>query len=113
MIFSAVRGLLVHPLPFRDAEQLVWIHGRNQSAGAAREKPTELEVNAMAKGAPSVETVAIIGDRAFVRPEGDARVRWSGIWVTPSLFTVLGATCGVGRRDRQSVALCVGMVARS
>jgi len=97
MIFSAVRGLLVHPLPFRDAEQLVWIHGRNQSADAAREKPTELEVNAMAKEAASVEAVAVIGDRAFVRPEGDARVRWSGIWVTPSLFTVLGVRPALGR----------------
>jgi len=97
MIFSAVRGLLVHPLPFRDAEQLVWIYGRNQSADATREKPTELEVNAIAKEAASFEAVAVIGDRAFVRPEGDARVRWSGLWVTPSLFSVLGVRPALGR----------------
>ena len=36
MIFSAVRGLLVHPLPFPDAERLVWVYGRNESADAAR-----------------------------------------------------------------------------
>ena len=97
MIFSAVRGLLVHPLPFPDAERLVWIYGRNESADAARDKPTELEVNAVAKEATGVAAVAVLGDRAFVRAEGARRVRWSGIWVTPSLFTVLGVGPSLGR----------------
>ena len=97
MIFSAVRGLLVHPLPFPDAERLVWVYGRNESADAARDKPTELEVNALAKEATGVEAVAVIGDRAFVRAEGASRVRWSGMWVTPSLFTVLGVRPSLGR----------------
>ena len=97
MIFSAVRGLLLHPLPFRDADQLVWVYGRNRAAEAALEKPNELEVNALAKQMSSFESVAVIGDRGFIRRDGDARVRWTGIWVTPSLVRVLGVRPALGR----------------
>lgn len=97
MIFSAVRGLLVHPLPFRDAGQLVWIYSRDRAGEGALEKPNELEVNALARQMSTFESVAIIGDRSFVRRDGDRRMRWSGIWVTPGLFDVLGVRPELGR----------------
>jgi putative ABC transport system permease protein len=97
MIYSAVRGLIVHPLPFRDADRLVWIYGRARAAGAALEKPNEVEVNSLARQVSSFESVAVIGDRGFVRRDGERRTRWTGIWVTPSLSAVLGIRPELGR----------------
>jgi putative ABC transport system permease protein len=97
MIFSAVRGLLVHPLPFAEAEQLVWVYGRDRLAELARDRVTGLEVNTLATQAASVQSVAVIGDRSFVRPDGDRRVPWTGLWVTQGIFDVLRIRPALGR----------------
>ena len=96
MIFSAVRALLDRPLPFNEGDRLAWVYGR-ATADGPREKLTGDEASSLARQTSTYEGVAVIGDRAFLRVNGDRRERWNGLWVTPSLFTVLGIQPALGR----------------
>ena len=98
VIFSAVRALLDRPLPFHDGDRIVWIQGHAGGPGAARLTLTSAETNAIAGGIGTYEAVAVIGDRAFLRERADGRrERWHGLWITPSLFEVLGVRPAFGR----------------
>jgi putative ABC transport system permease protein len=97
MIFSAVRALLIRPLPFPDAARMVWIYGQSGVGGSAREQVTGEEANAVASETSTYGAVAVIGDRAFLRVNRGRRERWNGLWVTPTLSTVLGVRPVIGR----------------
>ena len=98
MIFSAVRALLDRPLPFHEAERIVWIQAQTGGPGAARLTLTSAETNGLAAFTTTYDAVAVIGDRAFLRVGTDGRRdRWHGIWITPSLFDVLGIRPVLGR----------------
>jgi putative ABC transport system permease protein len=95
-IFSAVRALLDRPLPFHEGDRLVWVYGR-ASVDGPRGKPTGDEAGSIAVQTSTYDGVAVIGDRAFLRVTGNRRERWNGLWVTPSLFAVLGIQPALGR----------------
>jgi putative ABC transport system permease protein len=97
LVFSGVRALLIRPLPFPDAERIVWIHGGNRATGTSREQLSANEAQSLAEQTATYDAVGVIGDRAFLRVDGDRRERWNGIWVTPSVFDVLGVRPVLGR----------------
>ena len=89
LVFSAVRGLLLEPLPFPEGDRLVWILGQNKGAAAAGEEVSFDEANALARAA-AFEAVAAIGATRYVREEGARRAEWRGLRVTTSLAPLLG-----------------------
>jgi putative ABC transport system permease protein len=97
LAFSAVRAILVRPLPFRDAERLVWVYARPAAAPDAREKLDANETKAVGTRTTVFDRVAVFGDRAFRAQTGDRPSKWMGLWASPSLFDVLGVEMALGR----------------
>jgi hypothetical protein len=97
MIFSAVRGLLVRPLPFDDADRMMWVYAHRADDSQPRGKLTETEAQTLARQTATWDAVATIGDRAFLRVENGRRERWHGLWVSPSLARVLRVRPALGR----------------
>ena len=98
VILSAVRGLLVKSLPVAHADRLVWVYGVEAGASdASRAAVYDREAMALDRARHLFASVAVIGDRSFVRQVGAQRMRWRGIWVTPSLFDVLDVQPLAGR----------------
>ena len=97
MIFSAVRALIDRPLPFHEADRLVWIYGKVRAASGPGDKLSGDEAKSLAASTGTYDAVGVIGDRAFLRVNGDRRERWNGLWVTPSLFDVLRIQPALGR----------------
>lgn len=98
IIFSAVRGLLIRPLPLWQADRVVWVYGADIAQGDAdRSAVYDREANALRRQRHLFEAVAVIGDRSFVRHVGAQRMRWRGLWVTPSLLDVLHVQPAAGR----------------
>ena len=96
MTFSAVRGLLVRPLPFAEAERIAWVFAQDTALGVTGEPVSAEETNAVAAAA-AFESMANIGARTLIRAEGDRRFEWHGLWVTASLPAVRGVTPARGR----------------
>ncbi len=86
-IFSLVDAILVRPLPFPAAAQLVAVTGSypNGAFAALRERARTLDVAAYADG------------KAFTLTGDGEAVRVSGALVSAELFEVLGAPAALGR----------------
>src|SRR5512132_1476726 len=79
VILSAVRGLLVKSLPVAHADRLVWVYGVEAGAGdASRAAVYDREAMALDRARHLFASVAVIGDRSFVRQVGAQRMRWRG-----------------------------------
>ena len=96
LMFSAVFGLLIRPLPFPDADRLAWVMARPAEQAGALEAVSSDEVRAIA-GLPALDRVAVIGDMGLVREVGSRHDRWRGIWATRGLAEVLGVQLVAGR----------------
>ena len=94
LMFSAVHGLLVRPLPFANGDRLGWImaHAQTGEPGGVSSD----EVNALVARAPGLERLAVIGDMGLVREVGNRPDRWHGIWTTRGLVDVLGVRLAAG-----------------
>ena len=89
LVFSAVNGLLLRPLPFSDAERIVWVLARTPQSAGEHETVSHDEGELLARGASPFRATAVIGDAGLVRELERRHDRWLGIWATPSLFDVL------------------------
>jgi predicted permease len=94
LMFSAVQGLLVRPLPYVAADRLGWIMA--QPAQGDPEGLSSDEARAVAARASAFEAIAVIGDMGLVREVGPRHDRWRGIWTTRGLANVLGVTLAAG-----------------
>ena len=94
LMFSAVHGLLVRPLPFTNGERIGWImaHPPSGEPGGV----SSHEANALVARAPALERLAVIGDMGLVREVGNRHDRWHGIWATRGLANVLGVRLAAG-----------------
>lgn len=92
LVFGAVNGLLLRPLPFPDADALVWIFGAPSSSPAERGTVTGDEGDRIARSTDVFAATAAIGDSALIRDLGARHLRWRGIWATPGLTQTLGIT---------------------
>ena len=100
-IYSAVRGLLVGPMPVADVDRVVWLASQqpHETEGAGL---LDWEANAASLQRDVFASVAVIGDRSLVRQTGTRRTRWHGLWVTPQLTEVLRVRPVIGRAFSQS-----------
>lgn len=96
-IFAVVNGLLLKPLPFRDADELVLVANAYPKAGVERagaSVPHYLERK---------EQIEAFAESGAVRPssltigEAGSPERIESMSVTPSFFRVLGVNAAVGR----------------
>jgi hypothetical protein len=88
--------MLVRPLPFAEADRLVWLYATDPATGG-RNQLSGPEAQRLAGLTATFAAVAAFGDRGFVLSTAERPVRWSGIWATPSLFDVLGIRPALGR----------------
>ncbi|HET9372940.1 MAG TPA: ABC transporter permease [Vicinamibacterales bacterium] len=95
LVFSAVNGLLLKPLPIADADRLAWVFASTPQDPLPGKLDGD-EAHALAAVA-SFSSVAVIGDRGFVKAHGPSHSRWSGLWVTTGLFDVLDVRPTIGR----------------
>ena len=47
VVFSAVRGMLIRPLPFPAADRLVWMYGRSEGGEVVRDQLASEEVRSL------------------------------------------------------------------
>ena len=96
LAFSAVRAMLIEPLPFPGGDRLVWLSGRGTAGDTSGDVVAADETSALAR-VEVFDAVANIGSRLLIREEGMRRFEWKGLWVTPSVFRVLAVTPAIGR----------------
>ena len=99
LMFTAIHGLLVRPLPFPAAERLGWVMA--QPGAGEVEGISSIEATAVAARVPALDRIAVIGDMGLVRAVGSRHDRWRGIWTTASLVDVLGVSLTAGSVPRQ------------
>lgn len=104
LALSAVRGLLIGPLPHFDADRLVWVRSEHRATSTSTETITSHEANALARRPDLFDAVAVIGPSGRIHFDGGRRQQWVGLWVSPSLTRVLDVAPVLGRsfdqRDR-------------
>jgi len=97
-LFSVVYGVLMRPLPYRDAQGLVRLsefHPR-ATAGVPGELFTNFTYHAW-KNSKTIEGVAGFSRERFTDTGGGEPIKLVGASVTPSTFGILGATPQLGR----------------
>src|SRR5438477_7855890 len=97
-IFSLVNGVLLRPLPFPDAERIVYIEGKNPAAGITESNISFLDFTDWSQETDLFASTAAYwtGTANFGADEGEPeRVPRAG--VTTGFFSVLGVQPVVGR----------------
>ena len=89
LMFSAVNGLILRPLPFQEAADLVWVFSHQRQNPNERDTISDVEGDLLARRTSPFAVTAAIGDAALVRELERRHDRWLGIWATTSLFDVL------------------------
>jgi predicted permease len=97
LIFSAIQGMLIRPLPFRDGDRMVWIYTQDHAAGLSRQKVSGSEIERLATQTTAFETFAGFGDRGFTLTVNGRPAEWKGLRVTQNLFSFLGVIPVQGR----------------
>ena len=109
-VFSVANTLLIRPLPFKNADELIWI-GNKPTGGELTEWSTQeghyvdiAERSTSLAQAAAFNAFYAIGDKKL-GVDGDA-VRVTGVQVTPSFFPLLGVVPALGRTfmSEESVA---------
>ncbi|MEJ7576813.1 MAG: ABC transporter permease [Pyrinomonadaceae bacterium] len=97
-IFSVVNGVLLRPLPFPDAERLVWFDGVNQARGITESSlsmPDYLDWQSQAEAFES--TTAFVEGSAILSSEDGEPERVPRGVVTASFFPTIGINPAQGR----------------
>ncbi|MBA2734499.1 MAG: ABC transporter permease [Acidobacteria bacterium] len=97
-IFSVVNGVLLRPLPFPEAERLVWFDGVNQASGVTESSLAMPDFLDWQKQADSFESVtAFVQGNAILSSEDAEPERVPRGAVTASFFTTVGVGPALGR----------------
>src|SRR6185503_3570120 len=96
-IFSIVNGVVLTPLPFREAERLVRIWHNKPAAGMTRMPVSAGNVNVWRNQAQSFEDVAVFSTTASVIAGDVEPERISGALVSNNLLPMLGYQPVIGR----------------
>src|SRR5437763_4605566 len=96
-IFSVVNAVLLRPLPYKDAGQLVWIWGTNPRNDIEFEVASAPDYNDWKTQSQSFEEMgAFVNTRLTLTSNGEPE-RYDAAYVTDGFFEVLGAQAEVGR----------------
>jgi predicted permease len=97
LTFSAIRGLLIRPLPFAHGDRLVWVQGRNATVNLGDHVVGGDEVQALAQRMTGIDGIAVIGSSGLIHADGQHRSEWKGLWVSANLAAVLEVQPAIGR----------------
>ncbi|MES2178255.1 MAG: ABC transporter permease [Gemmatimonadota bacterium] len=100
-IFSAVYGVMLQPLPFREPERLISIWTKAPTLTLTRMYPSSADVRDWRQGSHQLQDIALIRTTANFNlvGNGDAE-RIQGARFSPNVLAVLGVTPALGRDFR-------------
>ncbi len=96
-IFSVINGVLLAPLPYQDADRIVYIQQPAQLAGVENTAFSFVEVQDYREGARTLDELVEYGDWTFNVVGDDEPHRAVGGLVTSNYFGVLGLRPQLGR----------------
>ncbi len=96
-IFSAVRGVLLKPLPHRDGDRLVYLRQSADGPGRANLTFSVPEVRDLRDGAPSFANIAEYSSFSVIHQMNDVAARIGVGLVTGNFFEVMGLSPVLGR----------------
>ena len=97
-LFSVVNAVLLRPLPFPDAERIVWFDGINQARGITTSNLSPPDYKDWEQQAGAFErTAAYVTGSANLSAEGGEPERVQRVSVTAGFFPVLGVGPALGR----------------
>ena len=96
-IFSIVLTVLIRPLPYADAEQVVWLTNRNASLGVSGAFLNPTDILDFREQSQSFVQIAAWGTLPVNLYGAKSLERVEGIYVTPNFFRTLGVRPELGR----------------
>jgi putative ABC transport system permease protein len=97
MMFSVTDGVLIEPLPYRQADRLVAVYLNNKPQGIRRSSLSLLDVHDWRERTRSFSAIAALQYRNFTVSDGGDADRYSGAAVSHELFSLLGISPQLGR----------------
>jgi predicted permease len=96
-IYSALRSLVLHPLPFRDADRLVFLWHRNPAMGGVLVTPPGRAIEQWRADARTFDAVESLTSRAFVMTGSTEPESVTASVIRPTLLTMLAVRPAMGR----------------
>jgi putative ABC transport system permease protein len=96
-IFSVVLTVLIRPLPYADAERLVWLSNRNTTLGVSGAFLNPADILDFREQGQSFERIAAWGTLPVNLYGARSLERVEGVFVTPNFFRTLGVRPELGR----------------
>lgn len=96
-IFSVVHAVLIRPLPYADADRVVWLTNRNATLGVTGAFLNPADILDFREQSQSFERIAAWGTLPLNLYGAKTPERVEGIYVTPNFFRTLGVQPELGR----------------
>src|ERR1044072_1254774 len=96
-IFSVVHTVLIRPLPYADAERVVWLSNRKPTLGVTGAYLNPADILDFREQSQSFERIAAFGTLPLNLYGAKTPERVEGIYVTPNFFRTLGVQPELGR----------------
>ena len=96
-IFSIVLTVLIRPLPYADAERVVWLYNRNATLGINGAFLNPADILDFREQSQSFDNIAAWGTLPVNLYGAQSLERVEGIYVTPNFFRALGVRPQLGR----------------
>ena len=96
-IFSVVLTVLIRPLPYADAERIVWLSNRNATLGVNGAFLNPADILDFREQSQSFEGIGAWGTLPVNLYGARSNERVEGIYVTPNFFRTLGVRPQLGR----------------
>src|SRR4029079_11191672 len=96
-IFSIVHTVLIRPLPYADAERVVWLSNRNPTLGINGAFLNSADILDFREQSQTFERIAAWGALPLNLYGAKTPERVEGIYVTPNFFRTLGVQPELGR----------------
>jgi predicted permease len=96
-IFSVVHTVLIRPLPYADAERVVWLSNRNATLGINGAFLNPADILDFREQSQTFERIAAWGTLPVNLYGARSPERVEGIYVTPNFFRTLGVQPELGR----------------
>jgi len=96
-IFSVVRAVLIRPMPYADAERVVWLSNQNPTLGVNGAFLNPADILDFREQSQSFERIAAWGTLPLNLYGARSLERVESIYVTPNFFRTLGVRPELGR----------------
>ena len=96
-VFSVVLSVLIRPLPYRDADRLVWLTNQNSALGVNGAFLNPADILDFREQSQSFDRIAAWGTFPVNLYGAKTLERVESVYVTPNFFRTLGVTPKLGR----------------